>query len=151
MGECLVIGRKAKPNTKRATFVILKVEARVSPTWCKCRQTDPAFDCPKGIFFDALRMRQWAVTPLYFGEEMIGQAIDAPLPTSGGWNLSRIADLSLAQAAYQLAHEERIWLPTMTKSKAVEVPITTVEAIGKIGPYHADIMEYIVGRNKRSV
>ena len=34
-------------------------------------------------------------TPLRLGGEVIGQALDAPLPVSGGWNVSRIADLSL--------------------------------------------------------
>ena len=78
-------------------------------------------------------------TPLHFGNEVIGQALDAPLPDSGGWNLSRIADLSLAQTAYQLADKKRIWLPTMNKSDIVDIPLTTVAKIGEIGPYHADI------------
>jgi len=38
-------------------------------------------------------------TPLHFGDEVVGQVLDAPLPAAGGWNLSRIADLSLAQSA----------------------------------------------------
>ena len=78
-------------------------------------------------------------TPLRFGDEVIGQALDAPLPVSGGWNLSRIADLSLAQTAYQLAHKKSIWLPTMDKSESVDIPLTTVAKIGEIGPYSLDI------------
>jgi hypothetical protein len=78
-------------------------------------------------------------TPLHFGNDVIGQAMDAALPASGGWNLARIADLSLAQAAYQLANEKRVWLPTMRKSEAADIPITTVESIGEIGPIHRDI------------
>ena len=70
-------------------------------------------------------------TPIRFGDDTIGQALDAPLPASGGWNLSRIADLSLAQTAYQLANEKRIWLPTMSKSEVASIPITTVAAIGR--------------------
>lgn len=71
--------------------------------------------------------------------DVIGQAMDATLPASGGWNLARIADLSLAQAAYQLANEKRIWLPTMSKSDATNIPITTVAEIGDIGPIDRDI------------
>jgi hypothetical protein len=78
-------------------------------------------------------------TFLYFGIDVIGQAMDATLPASGGWNLARIADLSLAQAAYQLANKKRVWLPTMSKSDAANIPITTVEEIGTIGPIHRDI------------
>ena len=77
-------------------------------------------------------------TLLRVGDEVIGQGLDAPLP-SGGWKLSRITDLSLAQTAYQLANKKRIWLPTMNKSQIVDIPMTTVARIGKIGPYHADI------------
>jgi len=77
-------------------------------------------------------------TPLHFGDEVIGQAMDAPLPGSGGWNLSRIADLALAQAAYQVA-SGIMWLPAMSKSEAIKLPITTVATVGQIGPYHADI------------
>jgi hypothetical protein len=45
----------------------------------------------------------------------------------------------LAQAAYQLANQKRVWLPTMSKSDATNIPITTVEKIGEIGPIHRDI------------
>ena len=78
-------------------------------------------------------------TRIHFGDDVVGQVLDAPLPSSGGWNLSRIADLSLAQAAYQMANEGRIWLPTMNRSDAIDIPMTTIAAIGEIGPYHADI------------
>jgi hypothetical protein len=137
MGECLVIGRKAKTNTKRATFVILKEKPAYPLLGASAAKQIQRLIAGKDL--RRLEDAPMGGTPLYFGKEMIGQAIDAPLPTSGGWNLSRIADLSLAQAAYQLAHQERIWLPPMSKSEAVEVRMTTVEAIGKIGPYHADI------------
>jgi hypothetical protein len=79
-------------------------------------------------------------TPLTFGDEIIGHAVDVPLPSPlGGWNLSRIADVSLAQTAYQLAIEQRIWLPTMPEHDAIRTPISVVSAIGRIGPLHLDI------------
>ena len=34
----------------------------------------------------------------------------------------------------------RLWLPGMQKSEVVDIPITTVSAIGQIGPYHMDIV-----------
>ena len=137
MGECLIIGRKSQTESTRATFIILNKR--------------PQFPLLGVIVAEQIR---WLIesknlrrledgpvngTFLHFGDEVIGQALDAPLPVSGGWNLSRIADLSLAQTAYQLITKKSIWLPTMNKSEIVDIPLTTVAKIGEIGPYHADI------------
>ncbi|HEY4741336.1 MAG TPA: hypothetical protein VIH76_12145 [Candidatus Acidoferrales bacterium] len=136
MGECLVIGRKDKLGSTRAAFIVLK-------------------ERPSSTLLGASLARQirWLIrqgelrkledgpvggTPLTFGEEVVGQAMDAPLPSSGGLNLARIADLSLAQAAHQVANGS-IWLPAMNKPEPIKIPMTTVAAIGTIGPYHADI------------
>ncbi len=138
MGECLVVGRKKYQSKPRATFVILKERpaypmlgasiARQIHQLRRTRNIHRIEDGPVGG------------TPLHFGNEVIGQVMDAPLPNSGVWNLSRIADLSLAQAAYQLSKEKRVWLPTMKKSEASQIPISTVGGIkAKVGPYHADI------------
>jgi len=137
MGECLVIGQKDKAGSSRAAFIVLK-------------------ERPSSTLLGASIARQirWLIergelrrledgpiggTPLTFGEEVVGQAMDAPLPPKGGaLNLARIADLSLAQAAYQIVNGT-IWLPSMNKTGAVKIPMTKVAEIGKIGPYHADI------------
>jgi hypothetical protein len=145
MGECLVVGRKKFQRRPRATFVVLKERpaypmlgasvARQIHELVRAHKLHRIEDGPVGG------------TPLHFGNELIGQAMDAPLPSSGGWNLSRIADLSLAQAAYQLANERRLWLPTMKKVDALPIPINTVAGIkAKVGPYHADIN----GRNSNN-
>jgi hypothetical protein len=78
-------------------------------------------------------------TSIYFGDEVIGQALSAPVTLSGAWNPTRVADLALAQSAYQLGSEGRLWLPSMSKGSAVKLPITTVDKIATVGPYHADI------------
>ena len=78
-------------------------------------------------------------TSIRFGDDVIGTMIDAPLPEDGGWNIARIADMALAQSAHQLTRMGRAWLPTMAQAQAVAVSMTTVEKLGKIGPYHADI------------
>ena len=137
MGECLIIGRKSETGSTRATFIILNkrpqfpllgvIEAEQIRRLIESRNLRRLEDGPVNG------------TPLRFGDEVIGQALDAPLPVSGGWNLSRIVDLSLAQTAYQLIDKKRIWLPTMNQSKIVDIPLTTVAKIGEIGPYHADI------------
>ena len=136
MGECLIIGRKCKTRSTRATFIILNKRPEFPLLGViaaeQIRRLIDSENLP--------RLEDGPVngTLLRVGDEVIGQGLDAPLP-SGGWKLSRITDLSLAQTAYQLANKKRIWLPTMNKSQIVDIPMTTVARIGKIGPYHADI------------
>ncbi len=145
MGECLVIGRRdpepeierKRDDERRATFVILRVRPATSlvgeTTAKQIRQL-----IEEG---NLRRLEDGPVggSPLYFGDDEIGQILDAPIPSSGGWNVSRVADLALAQSAYQLANRSRIWLPTMRESAAMDIPITTVGTIGEIGPIDRDI------------
>ena len=137
MGECLVVGRKTGIESRRALFVVLRER--------------PAFPLLGARIADEIRRAEMASsihkledgpvggTPISFGEDLVGYVMDAPLPKKGGWNLARIADLSLAQTAYQLAVEGRIWLPTMIEAHTYRLPMTTVATVGKIGPYHMDV------------
>ena len=137
MGECLIIGRKSETGSTRATFIILNKRPQFPLLGVIAAEQIRRLIESKNL----RRLEDGPVngTFLHFGNEVIGQALDAPLPVSGGWNLSRIADLSLAQTAYQLINKKSIWLPTMNKSEIVDIPLTTVATIGEIGPYHADI------------
>jgi len=138
MGECLVIGRKAQNGSKRATFVVLKERPAYTIEGASAAEQIRRLISERKLH--RLEDGPLGGTPLYFGEDVIGHAIDAPLPESGGgWNVARIEDLSLAQSAYQLAAAKRVWLPRMRKSEAVDLPMTTVSAIAKIGPYDLDI------------
>ena len=137
MGECLVIGGKSETGSTRATFIILNKRPQFPLLGVIAAEQIRRLIESKNL----RRLEDGPVngTSLHFGDEVIGQALDAPLPVSGGWSLSRIADLSLAQTAYQLINKKSIWLPTMNKSEIVDIPLTTVAKIGEIGPYHADI------------
>lgn len=137
MGECLVIGRKSKAGSERATFVVLNERPAYPLVGWTAAQQIHMLIASKNL--SRLEDGPTGGTALHFGNDIVGQAIDAPLPPSGGWNLGRIADLSLAQSAYQLATENRVWLPTMAKSGAVKIPMTSVEKIAEIGPIHRDI------------
>ena len=137
MAECLVVGRKTKTEAKRATFVVMKERPAYSLLGASAAKQIHRLIAQKNL--RCLEDGPMGGTQLYFGNDVIGQAMDAPLPESGGWNLGRIADLSLAQAAYQLADEKCIWLPGMNKAQTVVVQITTVEEIGEVGPVHRDI------------
>jgi hypothetical protein len=137
MGECLVIGRKSAAGSKRAVFIVLK-ERPPFPLlgMSAARQIRQLID---GNQVRRIEDGPIGGSQLYFGDDLIGEAMTAPLPAEGGWNLARIADLSLAQTAYQLAEEKVIWLPSMNKSDAVALPITRVGEIGQVGPYHSDV------------
>lgn len=137
MAECLVVGRKAKGEDKRATFVVLKERPAYSMLGASTAEQIHRLIAGKGL--RRLEDGPMGGTALYFGYDSVGQAMDAPLPASGGWNLGRIADLSLAQAAYQLADQKRIWLPGMDRSEAITVAVATVGEIGETGPIHRDI------------
>lgn len=137
MAECLVVGRKVKSESNRATFVVLNERPEFPMLGASAATQIHQLIAAKNI--RCLEDGPFGGTLLHFGNDVIGQAIEAAVPASEGWNLSRIADLSLAQAAYQLANRKRVWLPGMDKSEAVAIPLTTIATIGEIGPIHRDI------------
>lgn len=137
MGECLVIGRRNGHRQTRAVFVTLN-EAPDYPIYGievarRIRQL------MKDKTFRRLEDGPVGGEVIYFGSEIIGQMIDAPLPPAGSWKLARIADLSLAQSAYQLVNKSLIWLPTQLRKDIVKIPMTSIRQIGKIGPIHRDV------------
>ena len=137
MGECLVVGRRAPEGSARATFVVLKERPPYPLIGASIAEQVLRLMGSGGIRH--LEDGPVGGTQIHFGDDIVGHALDAALPSSGGWNLSRVADFSLAQAAYQMAKSGCIWLPTMNRSETIDIPITTVGEIGEIGPYHADV------------
>jgi len=138
MGECLVIGRKIGQSSRwaRATFVVLNERPSSTMTGLitavqirrlQERKLRKLEDGPVGG------------SMFHFGDDVIGYAMDAPLPKEGPWNLARIKDGALAQVAYQITNCGRIWLPGMVKKNAISVSIVPVSRIGKVGPLHMDI------------
>jgi hypothetical protein len=138
MGECLVVGRKSgAPGSTRATFVILSQRPTVPMLGASV-----AREVRRLIDTKALRRLEDGPiggTAIQFGTDVIGHVLDAPITASDGWYLSRVADLSLAQSGYQLRNMGKLWLPGMSKSHPFGLSMTTVGAVGSIGPYHSDI------------
>lgn len=138
MAECLIVATKEKAaEQNRGTFVSL----RSSPEYqivgsTLAREIRRQYDAGT-----LRRLEDGPIggTPLEFGNDIVGQAIDAPLPISGGWRLSRIHDYSIAQCAYQIVEENRIWLPSMQENDAIPIPMTTLSSIGEVGPIDRDI------------
>jgi hypothetical protein len=138
MGECLVVARKTADGSSRGTFV--SVRERPPSTLAGASARTEINRLRESGTIRTLEEGPVGGTPLLFGSDTIGSVIDAPLPKTGGWNLARIADFALAQTAYQLANLGRLWLPSMPETQAVPIPISMVGKIGKIGPYHMDVM-----------
>lgn len=79
-------------------------------------------------------------TRLSIGEDTVGEAMIGPLPDDDTWDISRVVDLSLAQAAWRLINLSRLWLPGMSQEHNATLPLSDISSmIAFIGPYHADI------------
>lgn len=137
MGECVVIGCKSHTGSDHAFFVTLNKK----PSYPLLGTTIAGQIRRLIITQNIPQIQDGPVggSPLWLGDETVGHIIASSLPESGIWNLGRVSDFYLAQTAYQLEREKRIWLPTMNKSAVIDIPIITVAEIGQIGPYHADI------------
>ena len=84
-------------------------------------------------------------TPLFVGEERLGEVIDAPLSRDAPWSSVGISDFSVAQTAFQLA-EGLLWLPQMSRGDVVPLLISTVSPEGELGKGDA----VIVGRKGKA-
>ena len=76
---------------------------------------------------------------LLVGEELVGEAVDAPLSEGAPWSAVGIADFSVAQTAIQLT-QGNVWLPQMSEQDALRVPMATVQQTGEVGIYHMNIV-----------
>lgn len=133
MAECLIVGRRSRGGSKRATFVMLGAKpsvplegATMARIVRECRAT-------------ARRLEDGPVggTPIQIADDVVGTILDAPLPADGPWPLSRVADVQIAQAAFQLAERARLWLP----SEFVSAPlrICRLGDLASFGPVDRDI------------
>ena len=131
MGECLVVGRKSV-GSGRAVFVVLNERPQYPLLGASAAREINQLISTGNI----RRLEDGPVggSRLTFGNEVIGYAVDAPIPAAGGWNLVRIADFALAQTAYQMTKKGHVWRPGMNASEAFKVALSTVAAIGEIGP-----------------
>jgi hypothetical protein len=137
MGECLIIGKKSTITNKRGYFVFLI--ARPKSPLNGSQIAHQINETIKSGNIRSIEDGPVGGTNIKIGNDYVGQMISAPIPESGAWKLSRIADLSLAQSAYKLIEENLIYLPTMKENEVISFPITKVGTIGEIGPYHADV------------
>ena len=78
-------------------------------------------------------------SPLFIGDECLGEVVDAPLSRDAPWSAVGIADFAVVQTAFQLVNGV-IWLPQMRKQDNLSIPMTTIQQVCKVGINHNNIV-----------
>ena len=135
MAECLLVAKKgAREQSKRARFVSLAERPRNESEGVIVAQ---ALHSEQDIRM--LGEGPYGGTPISIGEDEVGQAIVFPLSERGPWQLSGVADFSLAQVAYQLV-QQTLWLPGIERTDIQSVPVVSLSnLIAANPPYHLSI------------
>ena len=84
-------------------------------------------------------------SPLFVGEERLGEVVEAPLSRDAPWSSVGISDFSVAQTAFQLV-KGLLWLPQMHERDGISLPISTVSPGGRTGKGDA----VIIGRKGKA-
>lgn len=130
MAEVLVCGRKANGAARgRGAFVTLRrrpANAMEATEFARAIQAATAEGPTRTLESGPL-----GGVPLLVGEERIGEAVDSPLG-AGPWSSVPVLDLSLCQSAYQLS-QGLLWLPTMDRADAPELPVRPVREFALVG------------------
>ena len=142
MGEAMTLGVKRKSarnnNDARAIFVIL--DDRPTMPLDGYAVADAIRDAMAAGALSQIEDPPLGGSAIMVGNDVVGHAIEAPLPTDRTWDICRIADLALAQSASRLTSCAELWLPGMTNKLTAPLPLKSVgEMVAFIGPYHADI------------
>jgi hypothetical protein len=132
MAECLLTGRRSREGSQRGTFVIVNSKPSVP-----LEGTTIGRLVREGRV-TARRLEDGPVggTVIRIGTDVVGAMLDAPLPTDGAWPLCRVADVSVAQTAYQLENGQ-LWLPGEISPSPL--PVARLGSLAFVGPLHRDI------------
>ncbi len=135
MAECLVIARKLRPggatdNRARFTSFNRRPQGFAYSSTLSSSLSDVRM-------FRRLERGPYGGTLLMVGEELAGESVTAPVSEEGqSWSAVRLADYSLAQAAYALS-QSQLWLPGI--QSPAELKMTLLSDIGKLGLVDRDI------------
>lgn len=84
-----------------------------------------------------IEMGPYGGNVLKIADEVLGEAISAPLEPDSPWSAIGILDFSVVQSCYQL-RQGNLWLPQM--SNALSLAITEIGNIGEVGIYDMNIV-----------
>ena len=129
IAECLIIGRKIARDGKpkgRGTFISLQ---RKPNSFVSAQELSRV--ALSSISLRRLEDGPYGGIPIYCGEAVIGEMLDAPTDDHEiGWGAARIRDASVAQVAHSLSSGE-LRLPA--ESKVHNLPIVRLSRIGQLG------------------
>ncbi len=142
MGEAMTLGVKRheprESNDARATFVVL--DDRPTMPLDGYAVADAIRNAIANDSLNQIEDPPFGGSAIMVGDDIVGYAIEAPLPSDQTWDICRIADLALAQSAWRLTASGELWLPGMAEQVETPLPLKRVgDMIAFIGPYHADI------------
>ncbi len=138
MAEALIVCRKSsKAPSDRGLFVSLlrrPTNEMEAVELARAIRTET-----EGVTLRRLENGPFGGSPLFIGEERLGDVINAPLDRETPWSTVGIADFSLVQTAYQLANGS-LWLPSLPKSDSPYIPMTSVGSLSGVGISDKDIV-----------
>lgn len=138
MAECLLVARKRRSENP-ARIIMVSLDQRPTTTLVSTLLAERITDLTQTTHIPRLEDPPHGGVDIWFGEERAASVLSIPAHWGPGWVGARIADFSLAQAAYHLANG-RAWLPgILSLDDTVEVPMTTFASIAYLGPLHRDI------------
>ena len=136
VGEFLIIARKLAAKEQppgRAKFVSL---LRRPPGFVGASEVSKAI-----LAAGAMRHLEdgpYGGVPLYCGNELMGELLDAPLGEHRrGWGIAGIRDFAVAQVAHSLTGGQ-LWLPAERAGR--ELPITSLKEAGGQRGFHHDLL-----------
>ena len=71
-------------------------------------------------------------SPVFIGDEPLGEMVDAPLSRDAPWSAVGIADFAVVQSALQMA-QGFVWLPQMREQAVLRVPMTVLQRVCQVG------------------
>ena len=135
MAECLVVARRLKADERPDDL------ERFVSLYHRPQGTVHASSIARRVL-DGRQIRRvddgpYGATSLLIGEELVGNAIAVPRLMDGeNWGGVRLSDYSVAQTAFALSRSQ-LWLPGNTSP--IELKVTLLGTIGKMGTYHLDV------------
>ena len=75
------------------------------------------------------------------GDSILGQVIEVPIDPTGSCPALSIQSPEIMQCAWQLANNNRLWLPGQAQAQASPLPVTSIGNLTKRGPIYRDINE----------
>jgi hypothetical protein len=139
IAEAIIVAEKGAESKSRGHFFVLTKRPATQLHGAQIAQEIQ-------ILIQSKKTRQLESGPvggdlIRLGNDKVGELLSAPISGGEPWRLNRVADLALAQAAYQLCEAGKLWLPGMPAPAKSPFGVRAIRDLGKVGPLDRDINE----------